>query len=227
MSEHSRFGIYYLPPKGPIAEFGAQWLGWDIELGHVCDRPYVAGIEDVTLAARKYGFHGTLMPPFRLAEGATREALEAAADGIAKRHPPIRLSGLELSVIGGFLALTPVGDAPALQGLAHDMVAELDRLRAAPTPAELARRRAAGLTPSQEANLLRWGYPYVMDEFRFHMTLTGKLTGARRLFAETAIRERLPELPRPFDMAEIALVGERTDGMFQTLHRYALTGRSA
>ncbi|MYF89607.1 MAG: DUF1045 domain-containing protein, partial [Boseongicola sp. SB0676_bin_33] len=123
-----------------------------------------------------------------------------------------------------FLALTPVGDAPALQCLAHNLVAELDWLRATPTGAELARRRAARLTSSQEANLLRWGYPYVMDEFRFHMTLTGKLTGTRCLLAETAIRNRLPELPRPFDMAEIALVGERADGMFHTLNRYALIG---
>lgn len=63
-----------------------------------------------------------------------------------------------------------------------------------------------------------------MDEFRFHVTLTDRLTGMQRCLAETAIRERLPELPQPFEIAEIALVGERTDGVFQALHRYALTG---
>lgn len=224
MSEYSRFGIYYLPPKGPIAEFGAQWLGWDIDLARICDRPEVAGIEDITMAPRRYGFHGTLMPPFGLAESARREALEAAVEGIAERHSPIRLLGLELSLIDRFLALTPVGDARALHDLAHAMVAGLDPLRATPAPADLAHRRAVGLTIAQETNLLRWGYPYVMDEFRFHMTLTDRLTGMQRPLAEAAIRERLPELPRPFDMTEIALVGERTDGMFQTLHRYALTG---
>ena len=207
-----------------MAEFGAQWLGWDIDLARICDRPEVTGIEDITVAPRKYGFHGTLMPPFRLAEGTTPEALEAAVERIAARQSPIRLSGLELSTIGRFLALTPVGDACALQELARDIVAGLDQLRAPPTTAELARRRAAGLTINQEANLLRWGYPYVLDEFRFHMTLTDKLTGMQRPLAEAAIRERLPELPQPFDMAEIALVGERTDGMFQTLGRFALTG---
>lgn len=207
-----------------MAEFGARWLGWDIDHARICDRPELAGIEDFTMGPRKYGFHGTLMPPFRLAEGTTRAALEAAVAGIAERQSPIRLSGLELTVMGRFLALTPVGDARALQELARDIVAGLDQLRAPPTPAELARRRAAGLTFNQEANLLRWGYPYVLDEFRFHMTLTDKLTGMQRLLAGAAIRERLPELPQPFDMAEIALVGERTDGMFQTLHRFALTG---
>lgn len=207
-----------------MAEFGAQWLGWDIDLARICDRPEVAGIEDIAMAPRKYGFHGTLMPPFRLAEGTTREALEAEVERIAERQSPIRLSGLELSAIGRFLALTPVGDAYALQELARDIVERLDQLRAPLTPAELARRRAAGLTVNQEANLLRWGYPYVLDEFRFHMTLTDKLTDIQRPLAEAAIRERLPELPRPFDIAEIALVGERTDGMFQTLRRFALTG---
>ncbi|HZD24872.1 MAG TPA: DUF1045 domain-containing protein, partial [Alphaproteobacteria bacterium] len=45
--------------------------------------------------------------------------------------------------------------------------------RAPPQAAELAKRRAAGLTPRQEDLLRRWGYPYVMEEFRFHITLTG------------------------------------------------------
>jgi hypothetical protein len=34
---------------------------------------------------------------------------------------------------------------------------------------------AAGLNQSQVANLDRWGYPYLFADFRFHMTLTGKV----------------------------------------------------
>ena len=44
-----------------------------------------------------------------------------------------------------------------------------------PGAAELERRRKAGLSAAQEKMLLRWGYPYVLDEFRFHLTLTGRL----------------------------------------------------
>src|SRR5262249_46661964 len=53
--------------------------------------------------------------------------------------------------------------------------ARFDKFRAPPDAAELAKRRAAGLTPAQDALLERWGYPYVFDEFRFHMTLTRRL----------------------------------------------------
>ena len=36
----------------------------------------------------------------------------------------------------------------------------------------------SGLTDRQEALLTQWGYPYVMEEFRFHITLTGALDPA-------------------------------------------------
>ena len=36
------------------------------------------------------------------------------------------------------------------------------------------------VTERQASNLDRWGYPYVFDDFRFHMTLTGPLTADDR-----------------------------------------------
>src|SRR5262249_2220033 len=47
------------------------------------------------------------------------------------------------------------------------------------TDADRARRNPARLTPRQRDYLERWGYPYVMEEFRFHMTLTGRLEANR------------------------------------------------
>ena len=52
--------------------------------------------------------------------------------------------------------------------------------RAPPDEAELARRRQAKLSPRQEANLARWGYPYVFEEWRFHVTLTRRLSPEER-----------------------------------------------
>jgi len=43
--------------------------------------------------------------------------------------------------------------------------------------AELPCRRQAVLSPAQDALLVRWGYPYVMEYFRFHCSLTGSLQG--------------------------------------------------
>jgi hypothetical protein len=75
----------------------------------------------------------------------------------------------------------------------------------------------------QEAHLVRWGYPYVMEEFRFHMTLTGKAEDPDA--AEAMLRPLLAALPlAPYVIESVSLVGERVDGMFQEIHRYTLSG---
>jgi len=104
-------------------------------------------------------------------------------------------------------------------------VRDLDGFRAPLGEAEIARRRGAGLTPAQEACLRDWGYPYVMDHFRFHITLTGKLPrtahGPTRAVLERALR---PLLPTPFVIDGLSLAGEDTAGRFHLLHRYPFSG---
>jgi hypothetical protein len=53
---------------------------------------------------------------------------------------------------------------------------EICRASALPlTEEELTRRRKAELTPEQDKLLVDWGYPWVLDEFNFHFSLTGSL----------------------------------------------------
>jgi putative phosphonate metabolism protein len=228
MSSFTRYALYYAPPEGPFARFGATWLGWDVAAGAPVPHPAIAGVDvaRVTETPRKYGFHATLKPPMRLAVGCEPDSLAQAAANLCARLAPVRLEGLALSRIGRFLALTPVGDARALNALAARLVADLDSFRAPPDAGELARRRAGGLSATQEAHLARWGYPYVMDEFHFHMTLSGPLADPAPV--EAALAPLLAGLPlAPFVIDAVALVGERPDGMFEVVHRYALTGPSA
>jgi hypothetical protein len=42
----------------------------------------------------------------------------------------------------------------------------------------------------QRNYLDRWGYPYVMEEFRFHMTLTGRLDSTCRWGVVDMLRAR-------------------------------------
>lgn len=223
---YTRFAVYYLPPEGALAEFGARWLGWDVARGAAVpgfDLPSRAALVE---KPRKYGFHGTLKPPFRLAEGHAPAQLEREVAALAERLAPAQSAGLRLARLGRFLALVPEGGAAGIGEIAAHCVSALDGFRAAPGEGELARRRAAGLSAAQEALLMRWGYPYVMEEFRFHLTLTGPLPeapGAAERW-EAALRARLPALPAPFVLREIALVGEREDGHFQLIRRFALRG---
>ena len=105
------------------------------------------------------------------------------------------------------------------------MVRDLDPFRAAATPAELNKRRQARLSPRQDANLLTWGYPYVMEDFRFHITLTGRLDKAAREATQTALSHLLdPLLPRPFAITSLCHFGEDAQGRFHLIRRYPLTG---
>ncbi len=207
-----------------MAAFGAAWLGWDVARGIEVSQPDVPGLRAVTRAPHKYGFHGTLKPPFRLQEGRTVADLQKATSDLAASLAPASCDGLALTPLGRFLALTPQGDTTAVQRVAAACVRDLDALRAPADAAELARRRKARLTARQDALLVQWGYPYVMEEFRFHLTLTGRLPRVDvPAWIETAQR-LLPDLPSPFTIDGIALCGERDDGRFEVLHRYTLAG---
>jgi putative phosphonate metabolism protein len=221
---YARFAIYYLPPEGALADFGAGWLGWDCVAGRDSIPPHVPGLDDVTMTPRKYGFHGTLKPPFRLAEGTDAGGLRQAVAQMAQVCPAAQSDALTLTALGRFLALTPVGDTSGIARVAATCVEALDAFRAPPGEAELERRRKARLSDRQEALLQRWGYPYVMEEFRFHMTLTGRLSVEEIDHWSDIARAHLPPLPSPFVMDEVALVGERQDGRFELIQRYALAG---
>lgn len=224
----SRFAIYYTPePDSDLAKFGASWLGWDSVAGRQVAHPTVASIdiEALTRTPRKYGFHATIKPPLRLAAGKTADELAGHLEALCATAKPVQLDGLAVTRLGKFLALCPVGDTGPLAYLAARFVKELDAFRAAPNEAELAKRRAARLTAAQEALLLEWGYPYVLDEFRFHMTLSGRLDAELADRAEAALAEQLAHVSlAPHDIATMTLLGEAADGKFHQIHRYALTG---
>ncbi len=101
------------------------------------------------------------------------------------RHSPRRLVCIPVikpivQSISGFIAVIPAEPSPALQQLAADCVTAFDSFREPLTAEDRARRNPSRLTAKQCEYLDRWGYPYVMDEFRFHMTLTGRLDDERR-----------------------------------------------
>lgn len=221
-----RYAVFYTPPPGNFADFGAAWLGWDSTRRTEATHPDIAGFDVATITEtpRKYGLHGTIKPPFRLAPGTTAQELQAAAESLCDSLAPIQLEGVELAVLGRFLALCPFGKTGPLNACAARVVKELDRFRAPLTDDELARRRSANLTSAQDENLRQWGYPHVMDGFRFHITLTGKLN--KRLGSElkaTLDPVLAPILPRPFVIDSLTLVGQRTDGMFVEVKRFPLS----
>ena len=82
-----------------------------------------------------------------------------------------------------------------------------------------------GLTERQSAYLDQWGYPYVMEEFKFHLTLSGQLSEDEAEATQAALAPILtPLLPSPFVISDLCLFGEAQNGRFHLIHRYTLSG---
>ena len=143
----------------------------------------------LTAEPRRYGFHATLKAPFELAEGRGEGELRAFARSYAIGAKAVTLAGLDATALGRFVALTPAAESQPLQDLAFDIVQAFERFRAPLSEADLARRLQSPLTPAHRAYLEAYGYPYVGDAFRFHMTLTGSLSEA----AVESVRAALTE----------------------------------
>jgi len=229
MDGFRRDAIYYAPRDGAFAGAVASWLGWDAVAGAAVAHPRLDGlpapVEALTAEPRKYGFHGTIKAPFRLADGVSRGDLEGEVARLAARLSPVVMPGLRLAALKGFVALLAEGDESSLLELGAEVVTRLDPLRAALTEAEVAKRRPERLTQRQRVLLDQWGYPYVMEEFRFHLTLTGNLEGAQASAVMAVLEPWLvPVLPRPFVIGDLCLFGEDAAGRFHLLSRHALTG---
>jgi len=222
----TRYAIYYAPPaEAAWSKWATDWLGWDMEAGCATVLPDAGALDvaAITATPRKYGLHATMKPPMRLATGTDEDALRAACAALAATRAPVRLEGLQVERLGRFLALRPLGDVSALNALAAACVTELDTFRAPASNAEIEKRRAAGLSAEQDTNLIQWGYPYVLDQFRFHITLTGKLPkGDLPAVEDYLATELAPLLPQPFEINDLALMGEAEDGRFHLIQRYPL-----
>lgn len=220
-----RFAVYYAPAQGSLlAQAGARWLGWDADDACACPHPDLGlDLAKITETPRKYGLHGTLKPPMRLdcPRATFFDAVETMANGLA----PVDMGRLRLRPLDGFLALVPEAQPEALTRTAAQIVEALDPFRAPLTEAELARRRAGGLSAAQELLVQRWGYPYVMEEFRFHVTLTGRLEAKTMTDALRAAHAWFdPALQTPQALDALCIFGEDEAGRFHLLRRFPLHG---
>lgn len=174
----ARYAIYYAP--GPEEELHARasaWLGRDAITGEALARPDVPALSDLDLDAltadpRHYGFHATLKAPFELASEKTEGDLVDAFHAFAAGEPAFSAS-IAPQGLSAFIAFRLTAASPAMTALHEGCVRAFEAYRAPLGEADLARRRKAGLSPVQDERLLAFGYPFIFEDFRFHMTLTG------------------------------------------------------
>lgn len=226
MEHYRRYALYFAPRSGAFRSACEAWLGRDAVLDQPLVQPDLGlDAEAITQDPRRYGLHGTLKPPFRLAEGTTPEGLLRAVEDFAREAAPIPLGQLAVRRIAGFVALTPEIDSHALSGFASRIVRRFDAFRAPLNAAEIAKRKPEKLSARQRALLTLWGYPFVMEEFRFHLTLTDNLTPEAAAEAEAALAPYLaPHLAAPQMIEDLCLFAETETGRFKEIHRLPLRG---
>lgn len=228
-----RYALYYAPRADEsLAATASQWLGYNAESGQPRPQPRLPGflperLAELTADPRLYGFHGTLKAPIALADDASERDFLDAVGRFAALRRPFAVPSMRLDELGSFIALVPDERCEELQDLADNCVIEFDEFRRPAGDEEVARRRTAGLSPRQDELLVRWGYPYVLEQWRFHLTLTGKVAdGGERAALTAALRSRFASfLDRPLQVRDLCVFRQPGPGRpFSVLARFKLGG---
>jgi putative phosphonate metabolism protein len=209
-----RYAIYFVPEaQSNLYLCGSAIIGYDCYAGIAVDFPGVLKCDalnwrELTNEPRRYGFHATLKAPFLLREPCTEVQLIDALHDFARHRGPGGIVKPAVRVLDGFIAIVPSEPVPALDALAASCTTSFDFYRAPMSPEERERRMAARLTERQIENLDHWGYPYVLSDFRFHMTLTGKAEAPRRETALALLNTCVRHMggDRPIHVDRLALV---------------------
>lgn len=222
-----RYAIYFTPAQtDPLTRIAANWLGRDPFTGVTSPAPAVGDLTQAevafhTAAARRYGFHATLKAPFRLVEGESEATLRKAMENYAADMAPVIIPRLVIKQLDGFFALVPGEKLPGLNSLADEVVVAFDRFRAPLSETEIERRNPDALSPAEFRNLCQWGYPYVFEAFRFHMTLSGRAAEAEAPRIRAAIEAFFaPVLDKPVTIGGLALFVEPEAGAPFTVQSY-------
>ncbi|CAN7417398.1 DUF1045 domain-containing protein [Rhizobium sp. LjRoot98] len=220
-----RYAFYISPDENaPLTAAAERWLGANPFTSEIHElKPAgdfsAAELTALTADPRRYGFHGTLKAPFLLAPGKTEAQLLEDFQAFSEKCPPFDIPEMMLGQLGPFFALVPAADCPELQALADETVRYFSPFRAPLSDADIARRKPETLGSVMRSNLLEWGYPYVFESFRFHMTLTGAVPverqGAMRALLEEAFA---PFIGKPLAVTTLALFTEPERGAPFTVH---------
>lgn len=173
-----RYAVYFCPaPDTDWGRVGAQWLGRCAVTGKRSPQLQISGIDEKLFHSlisepKRYGWHATIKAPFKLAPEYEVGDLLLKLHQLAKSFKPFDLPKLELSMEGGFLSLRPQIVSDQVNAFAAICVRNLQSFALPLTEEELTRRRKAKLTQEQDKLLVQWGYPWVLDAFNFHFSLT-------------------------------------------------------
>ena len=222
-----RYAIYYAPIENcELDVFGKCLLGWDPYKGEEITKPYPLKLPNLqkfsrfVLTPKQYGFHGTIKAPFRLKDGYTYNDLENKVGEISKQIHSFHLNKLIIKKLGYFIALIPTNNLKVNE-VSNKFVEGLDYLRDELSENEIKKRNPIKLTSRQKKMLFKWGYPYVFNEFKFHLTLTSKLN----IEEIDDVFKSLQNILTQFNLIKInfnsvCIFGQKSDEKFYFIKRF-------
>lgn len=180
----ARYAIYFSPADdSALARYGERVLrrtagnqSIELSLDDYTDRSVMHMLSSTPA---HYGFHATLKAPFHLRPDASVSQLLEVAESLAARHSMITMDSLSPKLLSGFMALCFETQPAAIEHLAEQCLKEFEPFRAPLTQKDIDRRNPDQLNEVQRGYLNQYGYPFVLSEFQFHLTLTGKLDVAK------------------------------------------------
>lgn len=220
MERGPRYAIYFVPAaQSALYRYGSAILGYDCYTGNAVDFPddsesTAVNWNELSKEPRRYGFHATLKAPFHLLPSHNEDQLVKAVQNFAYLGHAVHTFEPTVRLLNGFFAVMPLKAVPAIDALAASCTTIFDAFRAPITPQQRARLIALKLTESQTRNLDRWGYPYVLSEFQFHMTLTGKVPAGRRKAVLAVLQKGLRRIgiAEPIAVDRLALLKQESPG---------------
>lgn len=214
-----RYAVYHTPePTAPLSIAASAWFGRDAfgRPATVQELPSGWSKErhaELVREPRRYGFHATVKAPFALADNATEQELLDAFSALTMSHEDIVIPSLVLCQVDGFFALVPEELNDMLNEFAGQIVRAFDRFRAPLTHSDIERRNPERLNGRQRAHLERWGYPFVFEEFFFHMTLTGRVNDGEASEVRDILEKHFSAfLGKPHTVSTIAIFVEPEPG---------------
>ena len=228
-NDFSRYAIYYVPPESDqFTRFAASWFGWDVYKSINVKYPELSDlnydIKEITSTPSKYGLHATLKAPFSLVPDKTIDELRLSLSILSSSIQKFEISSICVKNIAGFIAIVPTSQNERINYLAKKCVEDLDCFRKAEPLEIINKRRSVGLSIRKEHNLFKWGYPYVLNDFQFHFTMTSKLTPkvSKNVFSVLSL-ELKTVLNAPLLISKICLCGEsNSHKKFEVIEEFSL-----
>jgi Protein of unknown function (DUF1045) len=151
-----------------------------------------------------------------LADGIAPQQLRQRLQEVVAKACPLPVPMLAVRPLEDFLALqaaTAIDAWHPLRRLADACVMACQALRRPLDAAEFERRSASVTDEAQRDHLLRWGYPFVFDRWRFHMTLSDAGRGHDAVLRQRAERHFAAALAEPLRATGVALFTQAAPGV--------------